>query len=326
MEKNGQSSYIKRQPWYLSGEYVIAIDINYYPDRTPYKGIPSFHKDTGGTNLFVNLIFDNALDIEATEWFADLAEPSARRARWQEKLLPPALLKEMGEARKNLEPEHKGKDVRGGVARGEYIFVSWVDDLVWHATPSVNRRLELTGPLAATMYSKLNAEMGKSLAKHKNEFRFEFVHDGATHWVSALSVLGSIAECPTTELHAWLKRQELAPQDLTNLNAQEAWRALYGGDQGKYDKDVLERATKQWRVGTESESIAYDLTVPGSKPIKETPVGLAGRRRTNSTAPDEVAAAELANRGIPRSFIRSWVRVLSTADSSELVTNNVVFG
>jgi hypothetical protein len=326
MELNDQWPYIRRQPWYLSGEYVIAIDINYYPDRTPYKGIPAFHKDTGGTNLFVNLIFDNVRTIEATEWFADLADPSSRRAQWQEELLPPVLLKEMGEARKKLEPMHKNMDVSGGVAKGDYIFVSWVDDLVWHATPSVNRRLEMTEDLAGTVYPQLKAEMGKSAAKHKNEFRFQVVDGGVTHWISALSVLGSIAECPTTKLYDWLAGQQLAPQDLTNLNVQDAWRALYGADRGKYDEDVRERAKTPWRVGTATESIAYDVTVPGSKAIKETPVGLSGRRRTNSTAPEEVAAAELDNRGVPRTFIRSWVRVLSTAKSKELTTNNVAFG
>jgi hypothetical protein len=74
MELNGQWPYLKRQNWYTSGKYVIAVDINFYPDRSGHKGTPVFHKDSGGNNIFVNLIFDNQDTIEATEWVVDLTD------------------------------------------------------------------------------------------------------------------------------------------------------------------------------------------------------------------------------------------------------------
>jgi hypothetical protein len=73
MGANRQWDYLEGQKWYIEADYVIAIDVNYYPDRSGFKAYPEFHKDTGGNNIFVNLIFDNKNDIEATEWFADLA-------------------------------------------------------------------------------------------------------------------------------------------------------------------------------------------------------------------------------------------------------------
>ena len=97
---NGQLRYISQQEWFTSRDYVIGIDVNYYPDRSGFNpASPKFHKDTGGNNIFVNLIFDNPQPIEATEWFVDTEQPSTARKRWQEKLLPASHLKELDRVR-----------------------------------------------------------------------------------------------------------------------------------------------------------------------------------------------------------------------------------
>ncbi len=324
MGLNGQWPYIKRQPWFRSGAYVIAVDINYYPDRSGHKVAPAFHKDTAGNNIFVNLIFDNSDTIEATEWFADLAQPSNQRAKWQATLLPPEHLEELAAARLSLAPAHKDKEVSGGVTEGEYVFVSWVDDLVWHATPSTTQRLEMTPERAIALYEQLGLKVTKSVAEKDKEF--QFLHAESQTWISALSVLGSIAECETTALHKWLADQKLGPQDLTDTTGPRAWQELYSGDRAKYEKDVRERAKTPWRVlATSNEAIAEDKTLPGSVAIKETPVGLSGRRRANSTSPQAVEDVNTLNAGKTRTFIRTWVRILPATMSEELTTNAVVF-
>jgi hypothetical protein len=325
MARNGQWPYIKLQPWYTSGDYVIAVDINYYPDRSGYKAVPAFHKDTGGNNIFVNLIFANAAAIEATEWFADLTQPSTQRAEWQAKLLPARHLEELAAARRVLAPEHDGKDVAGGVTEGAYVYVSWVDDLVWHATPSVNRRLALDADLAIGMYAQLGERILRP-AKDAYDNDFQYYHNDLGTWISALSVLGSIAECPTTALHQWLAAKRQGPQDLTNRSGPVAWRELYAGDKAAYERDARERARTDWRVtGTANEANAIDPSLPGSEAIKETPVGLSGRRRTNSRSPGEVERVSKLNENTPRTFIRTWVRILPSANSQELTDNKVVF-
>lgn len=318
MAANGQWPCITRQPWYTSGDYVIAVDVNYYPDRSGAKASPVFHKDTGGNNIFVNLVFDNQQPIEATEWFADLAQPSAQRARWQEKLLPPEHLKELQAARDVLAPLHRDKDVSGGVAKGKNIFVSWVDDLVWHSTPTTSRRMEFTVDLAVEVYKQLNASVDKD---------FYYYHAPRKTYISALEVLGSMAECPTTAVHRWLAERGYGPQDITDRTAPLAWTKLYRGTDGEatFRADATERARTRWRVtGAHTEATAKDTKLSGSETINETSIGLSGRARANSVDPDEVEQVRKANEGVPRSFLRSWVRILPR-DSQELKDSKVVF-
>lgn len=318
MTANGQWSYLKRQPWFTSGDYVIAVDVNYYPDRSGFKASPVFHKDTGGNNIFVNLIFDNQQPIEATEWFADLAQPSAQRVRWQEKLLPPGHLKELEAARAVLAPLHEGANVSGGVAEGKNVYVSWVDDLVWHSTPTTARRMELSAALVVAAYEQLADSVGTG---------FYYYDQQRKTYVSALEVLGSMAECPATAMHQWLAGRGYGPQDVTDRMAPLAWAALYNGTAGKnrFTSDAKERAKTPWRVtGTHTEASTKDTNLTGSETINETAVGLAARRRANSLESEAVEKARKANEGVPRSFIRSWVRILPK-DSKELKDANAVF-
>ena len=319
MTANGQWPYIKAQPWYTTGDYVIAIDVNYYPDRSGYKVSPGFHKDTGGNNIFVSLIFDNKKTIEATEWFADLAKPSAQRARWQEKLLPSEHLKELQSARDILLPKHKDKNVSGGVAVGENIYVSWVDDLVWHSTPSTARRMEVDVDIALGAYGDLDATADSGL--------YHLYDPQLKSYVIGMELLGSMAECTDTGVHKWLAQQGYGPQDITDMMAPVAWKALYHGPEGKtrFEKDVRLRATTPWRLtGAYTEANAKEPRLTDSEGINEPPVGLAGRRRANSVDQEELEKARLDNEGVPRSFIRTWVRVLPK-NAQELTDYGVVF-
>jgi hypothetical protein len=316
MDANGQWDYIEKQDWFKKGEYVIGIDVNYYPDRSGFNpDSPQFHKDTGGNNIFVNLVFDNEKEIEATEWFPDLEEPSKKRAAWQEKLLPKSYLEELDLARTALRKEHdKGAPVSGGIGRGRYTYVSWLDDLVWHSTPTDVPRLEYTADAAKLAYKNLDTALKKGQVGYYDE--------QLGRQVLAVEILGTMAEAEGTDLHQWLKSKGLKAQDIDFELARQAWAKLYDTAAGKkqFDLDAAKRGETDWRItGKYSEATAEDSRLEGTSSMQETPIGLSTRRRANSLpgTQKEIARVRNANKGEARSFIRTWVRILPV-DSEEL--------
>jgi hypothetical protein len=381
MNANGQWDYIKKQDWFKVGcDYAIAIDMNYYPDRIIYDESPGFHKDTAGDNIFVNLIFDNKNDIEKTEWFADAAEPSKKRAAWQEKLLPESHLTELARARETLRQEAEenakaGLDnhVDGGISKGKFIYVSWVDDLVWHATPANPRKVytvEDSGvdypnfdsayhyeqPSQTDILKAIGGSPATSLYDllQENNLKVDNIDDAMTEEIMAkvygdedgavdydndvkvspaekmlsnrrtqlntarrgVEILGTIAELEGTHLNTWLRDQEpsLRAQDLDQALAKVAWQELYEGNEGRarYDEDVEKRATDgQWRVtGGLSEAVAEVRYLPDSSSLKELPRDLSKRRRRASLDYTEILRLREANKNVPRTFLRTWVRLV----------------
>jgi len=314
MKANGQWGYIGKQDWFTSGEHAIAIDVNYYPDRSGFKEFPIFHKDTGGNNIFVNLIFDNEKEIEATEWFADTKQPSTKRAEWQKKLLPQSHLDELDRLRIALRQRFGETDeVSGGISTGKYTYVSWVDDLIWHSTPSTSKRVEYTAAAALASYQGLDSTLEDDFECFDQELKVKIL---------GVEILGTIAECTETHLHNWLNENKLTAQDISFDRSKEAWKALYRGNDGhaRYSKDAEERAKSPWRItGEYSEATAKDSRLEGSSSIEETPVGLSQRRRADSLDKNREALEKVrvANVGVPRSFLRTWVRILPM-NSSEL--------
>ncbi|MFD1044968.1 hypothetical protein ACFQ1S_04830 [Kibdelosporangium lantanae] len=236
IDRNGQWAYIRQQPWYESGEYVIAVDVNYYPNRAGiFKYYPIFHKDTGGNNIFVNLVFDNDSVIEATEWYTDLALPSDKRAAWQKALLPETHLTALERARKALADKAKAaakdKDakpevVKGGVTDTVYTYVSWVDDLVWHATPIDLPRIEMTQEIARHIHQPLDAA--------HTEARFVYFDDDAQvrSNIEGLEIIGTMSELPGPHLSKWLKINLPKVQDIDEPMAKQVWHDLYHGNGG----------------------------------------------------------------------------------------------
>src|ERR1044072_7471266 len=102
MEANGQWHYTRDQDWFKKDGHVIGIEVNYYTNRAGAGALPGFHKDTGGDNVFVNLVFDNDDTIEATEWLPDVTEPSKARMAWQKGLLPASYQTDLNRARRTL--------------------------------------------------------------------------------------------------------------------------------------------------------------------------------------------------------------------------------
>jgi hypothetical protein len=316
MDANGQWSYIENQDWYKKGEFVIGIDVNYYPDRSGLKDVqPAFHKDTGGNNIFVNLIFDNKDPIESTEWFADTEQPSADRSEWQQRLLPAAYLDELDKTRKALKAQSDSTtSVQGGVSDGPNTYVSWVDDLVWHATPTVEKRTPFSVAAAQQEYAQLNS------ASTAQSFAYQSDKNGT---ILGVEILGTIAEADGTALHKWLVTNELSAQDINDAVARKAWQDLYSKNKGGEktflaDAKIRETANPVWLItGQYSEANAYDKRLKDSYSVQETPISLSTRRRANSLDTGEVQQARDANKGVARSFIRTWVRILPR-DSAEL--------
>jgi hypothetical protein len=301
MEANGQWDYIREQDWFKKEGYVIGIEVNYYANRLGSGALPGFHKDTAGDNVFANLIFDNDDTIEGTEWFADVEEPSAAREKWQKKVLPKTYQTDLSQARKDLGTTlgeaDKTSNVKGGTV-GKHAYVSWVDDLIWHATPTAATRIVVDVQAAKDAYKILNP------LADKPDFK------------AGIELIATMAESPGPHLKKWLTTNNLRPQDIDAAQAKKAWKDLYGGGASnpdavrRYIADVQERLKSPWRLtGNPSEASAQDDSLLGSKSIKETPVGLSKRRRANSLpASVELAAARAKN--TPRNFLRTWVRLL----------------
>jgi hypothetical protein len=148
MRRNGQLPYIERQDWYKNGDAEVDVDINFYKDRKPEDAQLAFHKDTAGDNLFVNLIFNNDKKMLAAEWIEDLADPTRRKLAAMNRFMPAGMIEEINTSRLAMQQnQHKilgAGTIRGGIA-GKVAFVSWVDDLLWHATPSPLNRSAVTG-------------------------------------------------------------------------------------------------------------------------------------------------------------------------------------
>ncbi|ACU35873.1 hypothetical protein [Actinosynnema mirum] len=310
MEANGQWSYLKAQPWFTDGGHLVAIDANYYPNREVKGGQPQFHKDTAGNNVFVNLLFDNPDPIPATEWLVDVGEPGFRRRLLQESLLPPGYLKDLDEARLHLRATTAADEpVSGGVTEGANTYVSWVDDLIWHATPTDVNRHAYTAAQASVLYDLVDARSRAGSLSH--------VYDGRIgEFVSVPELLGSIAECPTTHLRHVLGAK-FGPQDVDYPTVDVLWKKVYAGGEGRarYLEDVAKRGASEWRLtGHIANASTTDPGAPGSSQLFETPAGLSSRRRRNSDPATKVdvllALLTQIAKGHPRSFLRTWVRVI----------------
>ncbi|NUT51720.1 MAG: hypothetical protein HOV94_31155 [Saccharothrix sp.] len=304
MRGTGQWDYLRRQEWFTGGTHAFVVDVNYYPDRPVPVSRPTFHKDTAGDNIFANLLFANTAPIEATEWFADLAKPSGERAEWQRRLLPESHLAELDRARAALRAAGLDRGVvQGGVSTDRYTYVSWVDDLVWHATPGPLRRVKYTAEAALRAYGTIDGSAAGA---------FQYLDVDLREIVHGVELVGSIADHPGTRAHDWMAREGL--ESLSTDAARRAWAELYHGPEGatRFGEDVHKREELTWRItGLEGNAISYNDEL-GSPSINEAPAGLSTRKRADSAEETRLAVDKVraANAGTPRSFLRTWVRIV----------------
>lgn len=146
MSNNGQLKYIQQQEWFNGNDYEVVIDVNYYKDR-PIDSRLGFHKDTGGTNLFVNLVFDNSKEIAATEWTQDRLPPQGTKMDLLKQFTPAAMRQGILDAKATLgKVAAPGRNTIQGGKLPPYAYVSWVDELVWHSTPMLDHRERIPNP------------------------------------------------------------------------------------------------------------------------------------------------------------------------------------
>ncbi|GAL83622.1 hypothetical protein MYP_849 [Sporocytophaga myxococcoides] len=144
---NGQMAYLETKKWFLDETYKVVLEVNFYPDRdfNPNAKRLAPHKDTDSRNLFVNLIFNNPTKMPGTEWTMDQFQPDETRLDELQERLPQEEIESIFAAKANMDElpnETPGKNIwEGGVVEPNS-YVSWIDELIWHSTPSVEKRVE----------------------------------------------------------------------------------------------------------------------------------------------------------------------------------------
>ncbi len=311
MQANGQLDHIRRAPWWKAGGRRVRVDMNYYHNRPLDKTSPNvgMHKDTAGDNVFVNLVFTNTAATPATEWTQDRAAIIGKK---KEKMLakgvPQSLLDEFHQAKRLLaDEEAPGKNhIEGGVMPA-MAFVSWVDELAWHATPSLLNRLKVTKetlPLVKTWF-----ESPDQITSSKN---------GPTVFVNVLGLLHGQAPAlfegtgflewqfsiEGDEVQQWYEEHFDGDARATLL---ERWVAVLEAGQAK----------RTGLVGNSLDSeledfVELDKSDTSSEEEDEAlfqPTGIGARPRSNSDAETQATVKEAADQQGLRSFIRTWVRI-----------------
>jgi ribosomal protein S18 acetylase RimI-like enzyme len=285
MQANGQMAFIERQSWYIDNTHEVAIDINFYPDRALAVGGLGLHKDTAGENLFVNLIFNNVDATPATEWTEDTHLPDAERLAKLRQLLPPELVDQLIQAKAIIEQissAEKGT-FRGGLS-GANAWVSFVDELIWHSSPSLVNRPTFDA-----------VSVLEGFAQHPES--------GETY--EAMVV---VSQTPGNSL---FDQYGGAPQNLTP----EKWKAFHEQliqDSGKAAAFGQFIRTFDWSAHKQTGATGAVLVGPESHELVNVPkpTMAQGRPRANSDAETLGQVNAAAPQGTKRTFIRTWVRIV----------------
>ncbi|HEY1397920.1 hypothetical protein [Roseateles sp.] len=314
MRANGQLDHIRRAPWWQEGGLKVRVDMNYYHNRPLDKTSRNvgMHKDTAGDNIFVNLVFTNTAATPATEWTQDRAAIIGRK---KEKMLakgvPESLLDEFHQAKALLSGlQAPGKDrIEGGVMPA-MAFVSWVDELAWHATPSLLNRLKVTKDMLPQVKTWFQSPGEVSAAKN-----------GPTLFINVLGLLHGQAPAlfdgtgflewqfsdKGDEVQQWYEshfkvdaRAKLLEQWVAVLEAEQAKRAGLVGNSLDSELEDFVEDEKDDSSSEEEEEALYQ------------PTGISGRPRSNSDAETQATVTEAAEQQGLRSFIRTWVRIEPT--------------
>ena len=317
MKANGQLDYIRNAPWWNPGELRVRVDMNYYHNRPldDSSKVVGMHKDTAGDNLFVNLVFGNAQATPATEWTQDrVAIAGAKLDAMKAKGVPDGMLKAFEDAKALLaQASAPGKENIEGDIMPMQAFVSWVDELAWHATPSLQKRATIRSDDLKGIedwFANPVAILGRA--------------DGGVTFLDALSLLhGADATLFDTKaflemqsrdddpksVHTWylanfdddIKREGLKAAWLELVHAQAAkMSGLIGNSVAPEETDYREGKPQGWVEPPKPSTPEPELFQP---------TGIAGRSRSNSDANVNDRVNKAANQQKLRSFIRTWVRI-----------------
>ena len=294
MTKTGQLPYLKRQPWFKNGSGVVIIEVNFYYNR--YGAEFSFHKDTAGDNLFVNLIFNNAEKILATEWIEDFSEEIPEVTAVYDKLVPTGVRQALERSRSQFaSAAHKTKDpgfVRGGIA-GTGAYVAWTDKHVWHSSPSDTSRDKKRYNMYHALFPAENywthIESGRDalfqLAQHTDTGIFQFARNLNNLTVSICDAYMGTVISKDGKTHG------------PNYNKLRI-------DCSKYEA-LLKDFPSPLILGVEVDNDAYIKDILDEPIAKYTGISDTIRRR-NSFSENLVGYHRPTEK---RSFIRTWVRI-----------------
>ena len=275
MTANGQLDYIRTRDWYINKTHMIEVDVNYYINRSFGNVIPSIHKDTGGANLFVNLVFTNKAPTIGTEVTIDTRTMSAEKTKSLLLHMPDKQVKDIETARAALKDNELAKKIVSSElpAAG---YVSWVDELIWHSSPYIGNRPKWTKADALTVLTGHFEEKQPGVLQMNYRRTKPMTHE-------AMLIIGMTEG---TNLYEWLE-DEGGFDALTYNMAWEFWSGGYHINDPTYDEQVrADIEMVKWGDYKVSEVVGEDQDA--SDPRVEqaygirSHAGLMGRPRTLS--------------------------------------------
>lgn len=280
LRANGQMDFLRLQPWFANGQRRVRVRIDAQLGRQ--RDRLEFHKDADGHILFNNLLFRSDAALLATEWSFDLQPMAAARAAALRQAWPAGLPSGIEQARATLRTAHPAPRIEGGVLPADGA-VSWVEELVWHATPVAARRpvLQRTEVLAVLNTAAWSPDVAE--------------------------VLVQIAETPGSGLARWLAGQNQVAQGLTEPVMRALWQQVHSGPDAAPLQALLQAdaAAIDWsrRPGA-TAALVVDTTPTGAKEpsAQWQSSGMLGRPRSNSEQLDPLKAG--VNTDQPRDFLR----------------------
>jgi len=285
MHANGQYDYLVGQPWFASGEWTVDVEVNFYPNRELTEAGLGLHKDTDSRNLFVSLIFNNTEPTPATEWTQDRQPPNQARTAELARNLPSEVNAVLESARTILgQIDKPGKErFEGGLAPAN-AYVSWIDELVWHSSPSLARRNMYTKDMVLRYLDDLD----------KVQFTFD-----------AMCLL-------TATAGTYLNQQFPNPADF-DLEKWNAWYKQYFSPTAALADDTYRNLLLDsihefpWTTQYQWGNLGGVLT----RELKNTqfPTMVGQRPRRNSDPEVLKDVQEAAQKNPIRSFIRTWVTI-----------------
>lgn len=277
---NGQMDFLRREPWFGHGTHQVMLRVDAQLGRT--KERLEFHKDTDGDILFNNLVFQNEADMLATEWSLDVQPMAAAKAAVLQRQWPVSLISKVAKARSDLSVQVRHPRIEGGLMSVDG-YVSWVEALVWHATPVLGHRECYTPALVLE------------------------VLDTAAYSADTADVLVQIAETPGGKLAQWLREQGADAEALSEPFLRDLWRRLRADPMGARALQLMHEDARaidwsQRKRGT--ASIAIEAFTPETRAfdLVRQSTGMAGRPRSNSDNLQALLAMQVRDQ--PRDFFR----------------------
>jgi hypothetical protein len=308
MRANGQLAYIQSKKWFREGIYRVVIEINFYPSRgfDEKTSVLGVHKDTDSRNLFVNLIFNNPTSMPGTEWTMDESLPDQQRLKELRDHIPENEIENIKAAKAamdRLPPATPGRSDWQGGAVGPNSYVSWVDELIWHSTPSVQARPTFPQSQVLDWFIKSSED-------------FEL------YFYEAMLIVSENTHGNIVHKLDWLKEV---------LTDQETWQKDAGKLRPKPDKAYAELfaeiqaeiKTIDWsahKVSGRAGRVEVDIGKGAITKGRTVPTGIGPRPRANSV--DKASMKQnsgalmemrkgVATAKLPaRSFIRTWVTLV----------------